>query len=154
MMQNPKLNLGELGEELVDRWLQAQGWEILSRRWRCRWGELDLIASQSQEPCLVFVEVKTRRQRNWDADGLLAITPQKQAKIRQTAELFLADRPDLASLPCRFDVALVRSEGSSSRSHQNYIELDTLPVDRQFDLGQTVVIQGHQLILQDYLQGV
>ena len=154
MVQNSKLNLGELGEELVACWLQGQGWEILYRRWRCRWGELDLIAHQSKEPCLIFVEVKTRRQRNWDADGLLAITPHKQAKIRQTAELFLADRPDLAILPCRFDVALVRSEGISSHSRQNYIDLDSFPLDRQFQLGQAVLMQGHQLILQDYLKGV
>ena len=36
--------IGNLGENLVSQWLEAQGWEILHRRWRCRYGEIDAIA--------------------------------------------------------------------------------------------------------------
>ncbi len=125
-------DIGELGEEMVAQWLQAQGWEILYRRWRCRWGELDLVALQcpelpSMERLLVFVEVKTRRWGNWDANGLLSITPQKQAKILQVAQIFLAAHPDWASFPCRFDVALVSYKPSSERQDyhlvvQHYIQ--------------------------------
>jgi len=39
------LDIGVLGEELVAQWLQSTGWVIL-HRWRCRWGEIDIIASQ------------------------------------------------------------------------------------------------------------
>ncbi|GET38194.1 hypothetical protein MiSe_29480 [Microseira wollei NIES-4236] len=39
-------DIGILGEDFVASWLQAQGWTILHRRWRCRWGELDIIAQQ------------------------------------------------------------------------------------------------------------
>ncbi|MFB8791936.1 MAG: YraN family protein [Potamolinea sp.] len=172
-------NLGLLGEQLVAQWLQSQDWIILHHRWRCRWGEIDLIAQlgemgrggdlgvggvgeissfPSYGSTLAFVEVKTRGKGNWDADGLLAITPAKQAKLWQTAALFLAERPDFASLPCRFDVALVNSmrlpqrwrdddtnASDSSLATSNVIQLPAV------QLGQPVFVAGYQLILQDYL---
>jgi putative endonuclease len=87
------LDIGLLGEELVIQWLQSTGWVILHHRWRCRWGEIDIIARLEPQkksdkyplpshsfPMLVFVEVKTRSRGNWDLGGLLSITQQKQAK--------------------------------------------------------------------------
>ena len=82
-----------------------EGWTIEARRWRCRAGELDLVARSGQE--LVFVEVKTRSPGNWDRNGALAITPAKQLKLLRTAELFFIQHPQWAHLARRFDVALV-----------------------------------------------
>ncbi|WP_293132602.1 YraN family protein [Microcoleus sp. bin38.metabat.b11b12b14.051] len=122
-------DLGTLGENLVAEWLEQQGWEILHRQYRCRWGEIDIIAlgrdeasqknpgiSNHQFPILAFVEVKTRRRGNWDAGGMLAVSATKQAKLWQTAEIFLSTRPDLANNSCRFDVALVRCEPSGQNT--------------------------------------
>lgn len=148
----PNPNVGELGEWLVAKWLQTQGWSILARRWRCRWGEIDLIAQQNlniPSPFLAFVEVKTRSCGNWDADGLLAITPQKQAKLWKTAQLFLSEKPHLVDIPCRFDVALV----SCQRLRRN----EQLPLSAEdiqaspVQLGKPLSVAGYQLILQDYL---
>ena len=99
-------DIGNIGEDLVAKWLQSTGWEILRRRFWCRWGEIDIIA-QYQDTILAFVEVKTRSSRNWDEGGKNAITLQKQAKIWQTAEIFLAEYPEKTNFSCRFDVALV-----------------------------------------------
>ena len=101
--------IGDRGEIVVAQLLQNNGWQILETQWRCRWGELDLIACDRQ--WLLFVEVKTRSDRNWDADGSLAITTKKQAKIIEAASTFLGHHAHLANLACRFDVALVKRIG-------------------------------------------
>jgi putative endonuclease len=101
-----------LGESFVATWLQSQQWQILDQRWRCQWGELDLVAVYQPtlaqaKSVLAFVEVKTRSQGNWDANGALSVTYAKQAKLWKAAEAYLTVHPHLAELPCQFDVALV-----------------------------------------------
>lgn len=116
-------SLGSRAEQQVGEWLAAAGWELLHHRWQCRWGELDWVAIAPPQPpdprSLVFVEVKARSRGNWDGNGVQAITPAKQAKLWQAAELFLAAYPDLATLPCRFDVVLVLVEGDRLTLHQH-----------------------------------
>ncbi|MBO5763155.1 MAG: YraN family protein [Lentisphaeria bacterium] len=55
------LRLGRRGENAACRLLRSYGWEILARNWRCRYGELDLVARDGA--VIVFVEVKTRHYR-------------------------------------------------------------------------------------------
>jgi putative endonuclease len=148
--------IGTLGEQLVQAWLNQQGWEILSHQYRCRWGEIDLIARKTAdskpESTVIFVEVKTRKKRNWDEDGLLAITATKQAKLIKSAQTFLSDRPQLADFPCRFDVALVRCDrltvDNSSQDSRSITPESSFPTA----LGQPVQWKGYQLILQSYIQ--
>ncbi len=112
--------LGNLGEEFVADLLKAQGWEILATQWHCRWGELDIVATD--RIWIIFIEVKTRSDRNWDLNGALAITKRKQLKLYQTALEFLAQHPELANLAGRFDVALVRNSPSLGLTLQSYLE--------------------------------
>ncbi|XHR81586.1 MAG: YraN family protein [Gloeotrichia echinulata GP01] len=148
-------DIGELGEDLVAKWLESTGWVILYRRFSCRWGEIDIIAqydgvsgpdnnSQSctQYPTLAFVEVKTRSSRNWDAGGRSAITPQKQAKICNTAQIFLADYPHKADYPCRFDVAIVYCQ-KLSKNHRSVKFI-------QEALASSLVA-GYEFQLQEYI---
>jgi putative endonuclease len=149
--------MGALAEELVAQWLISQGWKIHQKRWRCPLGELDLIAQRfepSSEPSssqIAFIEVKARSRGNWDADGLLAITPQKQEKLRKAAHFFLAKHPYLAAFPCRFDIALVSSQRSPVTEEPP--QPIAPPNFASIKLGQPVAIGIYRLTLQQYVEG-
>ncbi|KOR33712.1 YraN family protein [Planktothricoides sp. FACHB-1370] len=159
-----KSTIGLLGENLVALWLQDHGWEIIARRWRCRWGEIDIIAGEipgeqlPEHPYqrIAFVEVKTRKHRSLDAGGLLSIPPQKQAKLLQTAEIFLGDRPELSNCPCQFDVALVSYQKYQRRSSAPQTTFTT-EFSSPIILGQPVSIENslgeYQLTLYQYIAG-
>ena len=118
-------------------------------------GEAGGENSEFRIPLLAFIEVKTRSQNNWDAGGLLAITPKKQAKLWQTAQYFLTTYPDLAEYPCRFDVALVSYHklGKQSGLSKSLISIEALCSlsSIAIELGQSITIGNYQLLLQEYL---
>ena len=139
--------VGDFGEALVARWLELQDYQILKQNWRCRWGEIDLIAQKSTS-AIAFVEVKTRSQNSWDEAGLLAVDPCKQQKIIQTASWFLSQNPQLAEFPCRFDVALVGYKPLLESESLNDREIQQIT---QLQLGQDIVLQQYRLRIENYL---
>ncbi|MCT7951241.1 YraN family protein [Ancylothrix sp. C2] len=148
-MPKTPTHTGTLGENLVAQWLQQQGWEILAQRWKCRWGELDIIAYSQPTGQLIFVEVKTRSRHSWDTGGIFAITPQKQAKLGQAAALFLADHPVLANVACRFDVALVSCQQMPYKQHRHR-EATSLNVS--VNPGEPVLNENFHLTLVEYIE--
>lgn len=94
--------LGKWGERLVAEDLRRRGWTVRETNYRCRMGEIDLIAEKSGY--LAFVEVKLRKSDRFGA-AREAVTGEKQRKLRAAAELYLTDHP--TGLQPRFDVAEV-----------------------------------------------
>ena len=152
--------IGALGEKLVGRWLELQNYNLLRQSWRCRWGEIDIIAQDKASKTVAFVEVKTRSKNNWDEGGLLAIDSIKQEKIIKTASLFLAEYPQLGELPCRFDVALVGCKKYFAQLHRTPQPIRRENADADIDLkdiisleiGQFIEISQYQLAIENYLQ--
>lgn len=94
--------LGQWGEEQVADKLRREGWTITTRNFRCRMGEIDIIAENGR--FLTFVEVKLRKDGSYGA-ACEAVTLSKQRKLRATAEYYLMCYP--TGLQPRFDVAEV-----------------------------------------------
>lgn len=99
-----KRQTGAEGELLAAEYLKGQGYTILKHNFRCRMGEIDLIAKEGEYLC--FVEVKYRAGTSYGLPSE-AVTPQKQKKIRRTAEYYLLTQGCSMDTPCRFDVVAV-----------------------------------------------
>jgi len=84
-----RAEIGALGEQLAVEHLTSLGLEVLDRNWRCRYGELDVIAADRQTWTLVFVEVKTRTSDRFGGVAQ-AVTPDKVRRLRRLAGLWLA----------------------------------------------------------------
>ncbi|MDP2319728.1 MAG: YraN family protein [Acidobacteriota bacterium] len=95
--------LGLEGEALAAAELERLGYQILDRRYRSRFGEIDLIAKDG--PTVVFVEVKTKTDSRF-GDPAEMVTTQKQRRLVSMAEEYVSGH-QLHATPCRFDVVAV-----------------------------------------------
>jgi putative endonuclease len=100
---------GQAAEARAARFLEAQGLKIVERNYRCRYGEIDLIAKDGAT--LVFVEVRARRSRSFGG-AAASITATKCEKLTRTALHYLAA---LNHNPrCRFDAVLLDGDAADN----------------------------------------
>jgi putative endonuclease len=92
---------GARAEELCAEVMRRAGLTILARNWRCRAGEIDLVAAEGDT--LVFAEVRLRRDAAFGG-AAESVTADKRARLVAAARHYLAGRPQA---PCRFDVLLL-----------------------------------------------
>lgn len=121
-MLNRRQRLGKSGEETVAEYLKKKGYTIVVINYRCKVGEIDIIAKDNS--VLVFVEVKTRSNLNYGAPAE-AVTPRKQRQICRAAQWYLTDKK-LLDVPARFDVISVL--GIDPANYQ------IIHIDNAFDL--------------------
>lgn len=110
-------NKGAQAEAAAANFLQAQQVSIVARNWRCRMGELDLIANDAGT--LVFVEVRSRSSQRFGG-AAESITASKQAKLVAAAQHYLATLS--RTPPCRFD-AILLDGGAAPQWLKNIIEI-------------------------------
>ena len=94
---------GAWGEDLVAEWYVKRGYDIVARNWRCRQGEIDIIAIR--DLVLVICEVKTRATADFGSPAL-AVDANKQQRLRRLAAHWLSENPTTRA-SVRFDVAAV-----------------------------------------------
>lgn len=111
--------LGRWGESLVAEDLRRRGCRILAANWRCRMGEIDLIAADQR--FIRFVEVKLRKSDGF-AQAREFVDRRKQEKIMVTAKLYLAGHP--TALQPRFDVAEVYAPAGTATPNPKIIYLE------------------------------
>lgn len=85
---NHRKKLGAWGEDVAALQLEADGFAIIDRNWRCRHGEIDIVAQKGE--LVAFVEVKTRKGRDMGAPEE-ALTKRKGKKLMQLAQLYVAN---------------------------------------------------------------
>jgi putative endonuclease len=108
--------LGRRGEDLAAQYLEEQGLLVLSRNWRCRHGELDLVATDSVR--LVVCEVKTRSGTKFGAPAE-AVDWRKAARIRRITQFWLAAH-QVRWCEIRFDVLAVVVQPGEPVAVQHY----------------------------------
>jgi len=98
--------LGSAAEERAARLLRLAGYHIVARNFRCRMGELDIVARRGT--LLIIAEVRLRSGGGFGGAGA-SITAAKRARIVRAARFLLAREPRLAALAVRFDTLRLSS---------------------------------------------
>ncbi len=117
-METSKLS-GAWGEALAAEYLRKKRFKLLASGYRCRFGEIDLIAADRKY--LVFVEVKTRKSADF-AKAREYVDFRKQDRIRTTASMYLSQYP--TTLQPRFDVIEIYAPDGVNTLHPEINHLE------------------------------
>jgi len=108
-MFTPERQTGNLGEDLAKKYLQKKNYIIIESNYHSKFGEIDIIASATQEVSwLVFIEVKTRTRENHNFFGYPEdlVDYSKERKISATASIYM-DKKNLNPDHWRIDIVVV-----------------------------------------------
>lgn len=105
---------GKHGEDLACEYLVQHGYEIVTRNFSCRYGEIDIIAVKNQ--AITFAEVKSRRSLAFGTPGM-AVNYNKQMKIKKTALTYLQQQQTYYELICFDVIEVLVINGNTSITH-------------------------------------
>ncbi|MBM3943462.1 MAG: YraN family protein [SAR202 cluster bacterium] len=110
-MATARSRLGDYGEGLARQYLEAQGCQFLAAKYRCRWGEADLVMRQGE--VIVFVEVRTRRGATFGSPEE-SLTPAKARRLKATGQHYL-EQQGLSGAAWRIDLVAVEIPASGGQ---------------------------------------
>ena len=113
----PRRRLGNWGEGVAAVQLEAEGYAIVARNWRCAAGEIDLVARDGET--LVFVEVKTRRSPAYVAPEE-ALTPRKAQKLLQLGAQYVYENA-LGDINWRIDLVAIELDARGLLLRCNHV---------------------------------
>jgi len=113
-----KRQFGDIGEKIASNFLCINGYKIIEKNYRCRDGEIDIVARQRDT--IVFVEVKTRKNLLYGTPEE-AITPSKMMKLKAVAEQYEQTHENLPP-DWRIDVVAIEINGAGKISRIELIE--------------------------------
>ena len=99
-----KRSLGKEYEEMTVAFLEGKGYHIIDRNYFCKYGEIDIIAKESDS--VVFVEVKYRKNGKMGIPET-AVDYNKRVHIKNTAINYLVEKYGTDEISCRFDVVAI-----------------------------------------------
>lgn len=113
-------DIGKFGEKLAEKYLMKNKYKIVEKNFRCKFGEIDIIAFYKKE--LIFIEVKTRTSNKYGS-GISSIDKNKQKHLYKTAEYYLYNKN--LDIDIRIDaIEITLNKGLISIKHYKNIILD------------------------------
>ncbi len=109
-----KKRIGEEGEEIAAKYLEDKGYKILERNFRCKIGEIDIIAKGGD--ILVFIEVKSKTGLGYGSPEDM-VDRRKQKKVKRVAEFYMREKEiPSQDLDWRIDILAIEFEGGRIRN--------------------------------------
>jgi putative endonuclease len=124
LAKTSKQNIGRVGEDIASTYLVSKEYNILTRNYRFKRGEIDIIAQKEDK--FIFVEVKTRSSNNYGHPEDF-VDERKQKEIIKTAEAFLEEQ--LHEGEIRFDIISVEFQGNDKPPTIYHIEDAFFPIE-------------------------
>ena len=118
-MTTEKQNIGKLGEDIAVKYLEKHGYKILDRNYRKPWGEIDIVAQQSDE--LVFIEVKTQNKEfEWRPEE--NITRHKKHQLSRIVTTYLKSNKVPEDQNWRVDVLAITLDFKTKNAQIEHIQ--------------------------------
>jgi len=108
------MNLGKTGESIAKEYFETQGYEIVAENYRYERAETDIIVENEKKKLLLFVEVKTRRNRKF-GEPEESVTEKKVQQMIKSAQGFLVLNPVYDDYEKRFDIVTIMIEGGKAK---------------------------------------